>query len=1116
VLGAALASALPAGASLVPVRRTSGERSLPLVRAGTVHVPAGHGSGRVRVIATLAPPPLAAWAAARKLAARAAPARLDVAGAASRAYLARLSRAQRRVEARLRRAIPEARVSRRFRIVLDGLAVTLPVTRLPALVRLPFVRRAYPSLRYTLALDRSPSVIGADVLARETGALGEGVKIGVVDDGVDATNPFLRATGFRYPPGFPRGNAAFTTEKVIVARAFPGPGSGKPGRLPVDRKASFHGTHVAGIAAGDVGTDAPPGDDHPAVSGLAGVAPRAWLGNYRVFTVPTPVGNVANTPEIVAAFEAAVADGMDVVNFSGGGPETEPANDALVEAVRNVANAGVVPVIAAGNDRDDFGLGTVGSPGTAPDAISVAAVSNTHVFAPALSVTTAGAPASLRGIPVQAGPNRTPAAWAVIDQTLVDVGSVVGVSGHPVDRGLCAEGRDPNDVTSDPLPAGSLNGLVALVSRGTCTFASKEERARLAGAIGIVYVDNRPGEANPLPLELPIPAVMVSDLDGARLRAYLGGTGGRAPVRLGTTPLELETGRGGVVTSFSSAGPTAFGHDLKPDLAAPGGQVLSSTLPEFAGSPFAVFDGTSMATPHASGSAALLLQLHPGWTPRQVKSALMSTAGAAWGDTARTAEASVLLEGAGLVSLPDAADPKLFTEPASLSFGRLRSGSAGLPLRVTDAGGGGGTWQVGVEPQAAPNAQVDVPSQLAVPPGGEADLAVVVRATGAGNGEDYGFVVLSRNGVRRRIPYDVLVDRPALASAPALPLRLVQSGQTVTGESRAARYCCPAAPFGPAPDYTGSPMDENGAEALYVTRLGRPAANMGVSVTAASRGAEIDPFFLGSPDENDVQGYAGTPVNVNNLTFDFGFAYGAAGASFPLQRSYYVAVDSGTDDFTGERLAGRYVLRSWVDDVRPPAVRILTTRVAAGRPTLVARVRDAGSGVDPLSLVIGYRRALVGATAYDPVSGLAVFVLPRAAPPLTRGATRTTLVASDFQEGKNVNTVGEDVMPNTAFRAARLRVVGAPAVTWLAPAGGGCVAGRQQLLVAASSTARVRSVRFLDGGRRLGVDRSGPGGLFAAAWRTGGTTKGGHVLRAVVRDARGHTATAARAVRVCR
>src|SRR5439155_11605301 len=244
------------------------------------------------------------------------------------------------------------------------------------------------------------------------------IKIGVVDDGIDQTNPFFNADSFHYPAGFPRGNLAFTTPKVIVARSFPGPGSGKGGRLPLDRQESFHGTHVAGIAAGDAGTTATAGPDHPAIAGLSGVAPRAWLGNYRVFNVPTPLGgDIAETPEIVAAFEAAVADGMQVINFSGGGAQTDPANDAMIETIRNVVAAGVVPVIAAGNDRDDFGLGTTGSPGTAPEAITVAAVSNDEVFAPTLSDSDPGPPASVQQVPIE-NQRSTPDGWPYSEHSI--------------------------------------------------------------------------------------------------------------------------------------------------------------------------------------------------------------------------------------------------------------------------------------------------------------------------------------------------------------------------------------------------------------------------------------------------------------------------------------------------------------------------------------------------------------------------------------------------------------------------------------------------------------------------------------------------------------------------
>ena len=353
------------------------------MRAGTLKIPSAS-SRRLTVLADLRLPPLAAYN--RNLFSAISTTGLNVRSSSSRAYLARLARAQRVAAAELRRAIPSARIAYRYRVVMDGFAVSLPARKLPALARLPAVTKIYPSVRYELDTNRSPAVIGADTMWATTGDRGDGVKIGIVDDGIDQSNPFFNPAGFSYPAGFPRGATAYTTPKVIVARAYPGPGSGAQGKLPLDRRSSFHGTHVAGIAAGDAGTNVGPGLDHPAVAGLSGIAPRAWLGSYRVFNTPTPTGYDAFTPQIVAAFEAAVNDGMDVINFSGGGPEADPVSDALVEAVHNVANAGVVPVISAGNDRDDWGLGSVGSPGTAPDAISVAAVSNSHVFAPSCDI----------------------------------------------------------------------------------------------------------------------------------------------------------------------------------------------------------------------------------------------------------------------------------------------------------------------------------------------------------------------------------------------------------------------------------------------------------------------------------------------------------------------------------------------------------------------------------------------------------------------------------------------------------------------------------------------------------------------------------------------------------
>jgi len=311
-------------------------------------------------------------------------------------------------------------------------------------------------------------------------------------------------------------------------------------------------------------------------------------------------------------------------------------------------------------------------------------------------------------------------------------------------------------------------------------------------------------------------------------------------------------------------------------------------------------------------------------------------------------------------------------------------------------------------------------------------------------------------------------------------------------------------------------MDEKGAETLYVMRVNDAVANAGVAVIGASQGAVIHPWLLGSPDENDVEGFPGTPVNVNALTFGYQIDAGAAGVLFPRRGRYFVALDSGSDEYTGRSFAGSYLLRSWQNDVRPPSIRLLTTRVAAGRSLIAARVTDGGAGVDPISLVIGYRQALVGAAAYDPFSGLALFPIPGAAPAFRTGRTPSVLLASDFQESKNVDQAGANVLPNTRFKPARIRVVRGPALTWLNPTSRGCVARREPLLVTASSTAKLRSVRYYDGSRGIATVRNGVAGLYSATWRTAKAKKGRHVLRAVVLDRNGRALSVRRAVRVCR
>jgi hypothetical protein len=1135
LLAALVAVGSPA-ASLQRIQRTFGEQTVPRVRTGGLVVPANHGNGRTRVIVTLGLPPLAEAGLARNSSVGGArPVRkLDVASSSSRAYLAQIDAAQARAIAQLRQAIPDAQVSRRFRVLLDGFTVSLPTRKLDALDRLGFVNKVYPSLRYTELTNRSPALIGAPQLRALTGVKGDGIKVGVVDDGIDQANPFLSGEGMQYPAGFPKGVENFTNQKVIVARVFPGPHSGEGGQRPLDRRVSFHGTHVSGIIAGRENTTAPDstvipkeethpvcirqsGGCIPTVTGLSGVAPRAWVGNYRVFTEPSPLSASdccsANTPEIIAAFEAAVTDGMDVINFSGGGPQSDPPSDALIATVANVARAGVVPVISAGNDRELFGLGSVGSPSTAPDAISVAAVSNSHVFLPSLLVTS---PGGLPPIPFVPVPGGIPSVWATTDQTLVDVGVLVS------DRTLC----------SVQLPARSLQGQIALVSRGTCEFRTQADRVGAAGATGIVIVDNIPGEANGVPFQLSPTGGMIADADGARLRAALAATAGRATVRIRRDVTELDTGRGGTPTAFSAGGLTAFGHDLKPDLSAPGGSILSSTVEEFAGSQFAVLDGTSFSAPHVAGATALLLQLHPTWTPRQVKSALMSTAGAAWADTARTREAPVLLEGAGLVRLTEATNPLVFSDPQSLSFGYLNvtagAASRSILVSVSDAGGGGGAWSVELQPQVgSPGASVSAPPSVSVAPGGTVTFPVVAQASpDASTGDDYGFVVLRQGGASRRIPYAFFVTRPRLAGAQPIALQPTQSGDTRNGVDRARVYRWPTSPFG----LTGligaaHPIDEDGGEQVYFIDVDRRVANVGAVVVEPPLdinaplerllSAPIHPWFLGSLDENDVQGYAGTPVNANGAMPDFLFDVGAAGTVIPRPGRYYVSVDSGRDPFTGRSTAGPYVLRSWIDDTKPPRVQLLTPKVSAGHPSIALRTSDTQSGVDPLSIALDYSDRLSGAALYDRSSGIAVIPIPREATQLRPGRFAMRLISSDYQESKNINTDSDNAMPNTRILRISVRAVAGPTLTWLAPEKRACVGAGARLDVVASSSSPVSSVGFFDGRRQLGRVKRSFAGVYSLTWNAAGARRGAHALTAVVSDVAGREARATRAVRVC-
>jgi subtilisin family serine protease len=349
-------------------------RGLPLLVAViALAVPSTAVAGKVEVVVTLDAPPLArAVAESRTLTAAAKRERLDLRSPASTSYLREVAAAQRTLASRIRQTIPQAQVRWHYGVVANGMAVVVPTSALGRLAEIAGPEHVYPSLTYRPQLDRTPALIGATTLwGPGLTTAGEGVKIGILDLGIESTHPFFNPAGFTMPPGFPKGQTAYTTAKIIVARAFPPPGATRPGAsVPFEPQFSEHGTHTAGIAAGDNGVIATTFPGRPVVSGIA---PRAYLGNYKVYTRPCCGALNGNSPEVAAGIEAAVRDGMDVISLSIGAVEIPPRRDIVVKAIDAAAAAGVVPTVSVGNDFGEVGLGTISSPATAPRAIAAAA-----------------------------------------------------------------------------------------------------------------------------------------------------------------------------------------------------------------------------------------------------------------------------------------------------------------------------------------------------------------------------------------------------------------------------------------------------------------------------------------------------------------------------------------------------------------------------------------------------------------------------------------------------------------------------------------------------------------------------------------------------------------------
>ncbi len=456
------------------------------------------------------------------------------------------------------------------------------------------------------------------------------------------------------------------------------------------------------------------------------------------------------------------------------------------------------------------------------------------------------------------------------------------------------------------------------------------------------------------------------------------------------------SGTAPAMAPFSSSGPTPLSLRLKPDVVAPGVDVLSS-VPDGG---WGTKSGTSMATPHVSGAVALLLERHPDWSPAQVKAALTATARPIGAGPARLGPTR---SGSGLVDVAAADTPFVRPVPTAVSFGLVGQGATShASVAIEDAGGGAGTWSVAFEPApgAPSGATVVVPSAFVVP--GALDVALHAGAT---DGEVSGWVVLGRDGITRRIPVWGRVATPRLATVgiPTLLRPGVYSGDTRGRPSRVTTYRYPEIPAGGAVTSRLA-----GPEQVFRIVLKRSVANFGVVITSRAAGSRVEPRVVLSGDENRLTGYTALPVNLNPYVDEFGGRTLVAGAIQPRAGTYDVVFDSGARSG-----AGRFRFRYWVNDVTPPSARLVTRSVRRGMPLLV-RVGDAGSGVDPRSL----EATLDGRTVLASLRGGEVRIATLGIRP---GSRLLRLQLSDYQETRNMENVAR-ILPNTRVVSVRVTV----------------------------------------------------------------------------------------------
>ncbi|MEO8597864.1 MAG: S8 family serine peptidase [Candidatus Solibacter sp.] len=781
------------------------------------------------------------------------PSRAALQSAAAQSHLQKIRRAQSTVLAQL--AARKVPVTATSQTLVNAIFVRVSHQDAPALQAIPGVKwiqyqpPSKPALAAAEDLIRVPAAWSA--IGGNTNA-GAGVRIGIIDTGIDQTHPGFKDTGFTAPAGFPTGDTAFTNNKVIVARSYVSmqidgdPTYSTPDDLsPRDRQG--HGTAIAMIAAG-VQNASPLGS-------ITGIAPKAYLGNYKVFGSPG-VNEYTTRSSWIQALNDAVSDGMNIATLSLNEGDTafygaldkgnnicgDAICDVGAQAVENATSMGLLVVVAAGNNgelgKNGITKFTINSPGTAPSALTVGASANSHQVYQTLRADRTSFPGA-RGL-FGDGPRPT----APITATVKDI------------TGL----GDPTGLGCSALSTGTLNGAFALIQRGTCSFADKVNFAQAAGAVGVILYQSEGIDDYTQRLYVQntaIPAFMIGNSDGKALKSFLGSSP-NSPVTLDPAYAFADNPAVNTVASWSSRGPSvgnfASGRDygLKPEVVAPGTHVYTATqaydpnADSYNATGYTAVNGTSYAVAFAAGVAAMAKSRIPSLnTPGRLKSAIVNTATADLQGTARVLDA-----GAGKLNAGDAVAVAATLEPAGIGFGPAAILPINRNLTITNVSSAAATFTFTVRQTTTDsNARVTVsPGSVNLTAGGSTTVIVSLSGTRPAAGNYEGFIDVKGAGPDLHLPYSYVVGD-------GIPFDIFP---TLNGS------------------FTGIPNDTGWLLLFRVAdRYGVPVANTPVSFRVVSGGGKFN--AAGGDKASDLLGNAGVFVDLGPQQSDQIFE-GSAGS----------------------------------------------------------------------------------------------------------------------------------------------------------------------------------------------------------------------------------------------